>query len=175
MTVITLELLVKIKSCFRLNWHGTHGVYHWCRVYENGKILARQDGVNERVVQLFSVFHDSQRKNEHWDKKHGKRGAEFAATLRSYCSLDDREFAQLTTACTLHTLAQDHSDITVQACFDSDRLDLGRVGTTPKSQYLCTPVGKMQETIRAGIERSVNQEIPENPFGLPYEETKFLL
>ncbi len=53
--------------------------------------------------------------------------------------------------------------------------NLRRVGETPKAKYLCTPVGKIQETIRAGLDRSFTQKVPEKPFGLPYEEVKFLL
>jgi len=41
---ITIELLEKIKHQYCLTWHGTHGVIHWNRVYENGIKLAEQDG-----------------------------------------------------------------------------------------------------------------------------------
>ena len=77
-TVITIELLAKIKHQYHLQWHGTHGVIHWSRVYENGMKLSEHEGVNVKVVQYFSVFHDSRRKNEYDDKHHGKRGAELA-------------------------------------------------------------------------------------------------
>ncbi len=84
MNIITAELLLKIQQQYRLNWHGTHGVIHWNRVYENGMKLADQDGVNSRVVQLFAIFHDSRRKNENRDWDHVKRCAELAAKLRKY-------------------------------------------------------------------------------------------
>ncbi len=167
MNIITAELLSIIKEQYQLKWSGTHGVIHWSRVYENGMRLAEQQGVNVRVVQLFSVFHDSQRRNEHRDKNHGKRGAELARELRKYCPLDDAEFDLLTTACSLHTNTLDHENITVQACFDSDRLDLGRVGHYPDPDRLCTVVAKDGKTIEWAYRRSIeDNELPDQPFGL---------
>ena len=55
MSIITIELLAEIKSRYRLNWMGTHGIIHWSRVYENGIKLSTQEGVNPKVVQLFSI------------------------------------------------------------------------------------------------------------------------
>jgi len=167
MNIITVELLLKIQQQYQLNWQGTHGVIHWSRVYENGIKLAGQDGVNSRVVQLFSIFHDSKRENENQDRDHGKRGAKFTEKLRKYCPLDDAEFELLTTACRLHTDTLEHENITVQACFDSDRLDLGRVGHYPDPDRLCTPIAKQPEIIEWAYQRSLcDLELPEQPFGL---------
>ena len=167
MNIITIELLAKIKEHYRLGWMGTHGIIHWHRVYQNGIRLSTQDGVNARVVQLFSIFHDSQRKNEHWDRKHGKRGAELVIKLRKYMPLNDDEFDLLTTACELHTNILDHEDITVKACFDSDRLDLGRVGIYPDPDRLCTPMAKDKSMIEWAYKRSRNEkELPDQAFGL---------
>ena len=165
-TAITIELLAKIKHQYRLNWHGTHGVIHWSRVYENGMKLAEQDGVNTTVVQFFSIIHDSRRRNESTDKGHGGRGAQLALEMRDDISLNDDDFSLLINACSFHTSARTHDDITVQACFDSDRLDLGRVGTMPDAKYLCTPVAKMQDTIDWGYNRSLVHTLPNQPFGL---------
>ena len=165
-TCITAELLAEIKSQYYLKWYGTHGVIHWSRVYENGMYLAQQEDVNNRIVQLFSVFHDACRKNEHNDRNHGKRGAELALKLRDFYSLDDEELLLLTTACSLHTSTLNHENITVQACFDSDRLDLGRVNNMPDSGLLCTETAKMDETIKWAYARSGVHELPKKPFGL---------
>jgi uncharacterized protein len=165
-TAITIELLEIIRHQYRLHWLGTHGVIHWGRVYENGIKLAEQDGVNTDVVQFFSIFHDSRRRNESTDKGHGERGAQLAIEMRADVHLNDDDFSLLITACNLHTSARTHDDITVQACFDSDRLDLGRVGTVPDAEYLCTPVAKMQDTIKWGYNRSLIHELPNQPFGL---------
>jgi len=166
MSIITLELLFEIKAHYLLDWYGTHGVIHWSRVYENGMKLAEQPGVNKSIVQFFSVFHDSQRKNENGDKDHGKRGAQLARKLRTYCSLNEDDFLLLTTACEIHTSAKTHADITIQACLDADRLDLGRVGITPNAHFLSTPLAKTPETIEWGLRRSRGAGLPDSPFGL---------
>ena len=48
------------------------------------------------------------------------------------------------------------ADITVQTCWDSDRLDLGRVGIKPMADKLCTKVAKKNEVIEAAHRRSIN-------------------
>ena len=167
MNIITIELLAKIKEHYRLRWMGTHGIIHWHRVYQNGIRLSTQDGVNAGVVQLFSIFHDSRRRNEHWDRKHGKRGAELAGKLREYMPLNNDEFDLLATACELHTNTLDHENITVKACFDSDRLDLGRVGIYPDPDRLCTPMAKEKSMIEWAYKRSRNEKkLPDKAFGL---------
>lgn len=166
MGLITIELLAAIKKQYRLSWMGIHGVLHWNRVYENGVKLSEQEGVDKDVVQLFSVFHDSQRLNEGRDKDHGTRGGLLAGKLREYFILDVDQFDLLVTACQLHTHAQNHDNITVKACFDSDRLDLGRVGITPDPALLCTPLAKSEATIQWALARSEIHELPNRPFGL---------
>jgi len=167
MAIITIDLIAKIKSQYRLQWQGTHGIIHWNRVYENGKRLSSQEGVNSKVLSLFSIFHDSARENEHIDRDHGKRGADLAFELREIIPLNDNEMVLLTTACELHTNTQDHDNATVQACFDSDRLDLGRVGHYPDPDRLCTPLAKQKKTIECAYRRSIEQnELPDNAFGL---------
>ena len=166
MNIITLELLSKIKEQYHLDWYGIHGVIHWSRVYENGMKLAVQSGINKNIVQLFSVFHDSQRRNENGDKDHGKRGAQLALDLREYCPLDEDDFSLLTTACTIHTSAKTHDNITIQACMDADRLDLARVGITPDAHFLSTPLAKLPETIEWGLRRHQKFELLVTPFGL---------
>ena len=162
---ISMELIAKIRKNYHLHWMGTHGIVHWYRVYENGLRLAEQTGVNSRVVQLFSVLHDSRRENEHRDPEHGARGAELALQLRKYIPLDDCEFALLQEACTLHTHTPDHDDITIQACFDSDRLDLGRVGIMPHPDRLCTAMAKEKKIIDWAYHRSLyHNKLPESPF-----------
>jgi len=38
-------------------------------------------------------------------------------------------------------------DSTVLTCWDADRLDLGRVGITPKAIYLCTDAAQTAESM----------------------------
>ncbi len=163
---ISLELLSELKKNYKLDWYGTHGVVHWSHVYENGMRLSEQKGVNFRIVQLFSVFHDSQRRNEGHDDGHGNRGAQLALKLRDFCPVNDEDFQLLTIACGLHTTARTHENITIQACFDSDRLDLGRVGTVPDPDFLCTSLARKREIIDWGYEKSLVRKFPAMPFGL---------
>lgn len=122
---------------------GDHGVAHWARVLENGLRLAEATGANIEVVQLFAVFHDSKREKETSDPNHGKRGADFASRLRGHLfDLPDHEFRLLSRACAGHTREKDNPDITIQTCWDADRLDLGRVRVTPHPSRLCTATAK---------------------------------
>ena len=167
LSIITVELLAEIKSRYQLNWLGTHGVDHWSRVFENGIKLSSQEGVNSNVVQLFSIFHDSQRVNDHTDPYHGNRGSQLALALRDHLLIGDDEFQLLVTACSLHTSADNHPNMTVKACFDSDRLDLGRVGNYPDPDLLCTPLAKEQDTIKWAYQRSIEEYVRlERPFGI---------
>jgi len=124
-----------ILEDYALPWHGIHGVSHWARVLENGLRLAQETKANIEVVQLFAIFHDARRINENVDDGHGKRGAELARIFRGkYFTLSDQEFDLLYIACANHTEGKTDGDITVQTCWDADRLDPGRVGVMPHRQ-----------------------------------------
>jgi uncharacterized protein len=142
-------ILRAILKDYALPLGGDHGVAHWARVLENGLRLAEETGASVEVVTLFAILHDSRRINEVTDPEHGPRAAEFAAELRgTIIDLDDHRFRLLYRACEGHTHERDHPDVTIQTCWDSDRLDLGRVGITPHPSRLCTEVAKRPETIR---------------------------
>ena len=142
-------VLNRILEDYALPLGGDHGVAHWARVLENGLRLAEETGAKVKVVQLFAVLHDSRRINEVTDPEHGPRAAEFATELRgSVFELDDHEFRLLCRACEGHTHERNHPDVTIQTCWDSDRLDLGRVGITPHHSRLCTEAAKRPETIK---------------------------
>lgn len=131
--------MAAILEGYRLPQRGHHGVVHWARVMENGLRIAETNGADVEVVALFALFHDSRRENEQIDDGHEQRGAEFARTLRgSLVHLDDRRFELFYEACRLHTDGLTDADPTIQACWDADRLDLGRVGITPHKRFLCT-------------------------------------
>ena len=136
--MLNLKPLVhRILEDYELPWHGTHGVGHWARVLENGLRLANATGAKIEVVQLFAVFHDARRINEGEDDDHGRRGAELATELRGdLFTLPDADFALLYEACLAHTDGLVDADITIQTCWDSDRLDLGRVGIIPAPRCL---------------------------------------
>jgi uncharacterized protein len=125
------SLLHAVLEDYALPWGGHHGIAHWARVLENGLRLAGETGANVEVVRLFAVLHDSRRVSEANDPDHGPRAAELAVALRGrLIDLPDHEFRLLYRACAGHTHERTHPDVTVQTCWDADRLDLGRVGIT---------------------------------------------
>jgi uncharacterized protein len=160
--MLTQTLLKEILSEYTLPLNGRHGVSHWARVLENGRMLAELTGAELQVVELFAVFHDSKRVNEGLDDGHGVRGAAYAGKLRGdFFDLDDGAFELLSQACAEHTLGKRQADLTVQVCWDADRLDLGRAGITPAPQHLCTPAAQDVEMIAWANERSLSGFVPD--------------
>ncbi len=138
---------------------GDHGVIHWARVMENGLRIAGSTEADLEVVRLFALFHDSRRINEYRDNEHGLRGGEFARSLRGrLVHLDDARFELLFEACRLHTDGHTEGDATLQACWDADRLDLGRVGITPQPHRLCTDAAR--ELLKWSHDRAVSSHVP---------------
>lgn len=155
-------ILDAILAEYALPVDGYHGVAHWARVLENGSKLSEATGAKIEVVRLFSIFHDSKRINEGSDRDHGQRGADFAAELSGRLfELPDDDFELLYLACVGHTYERTHPDITIQTCWDADRLDLGRVGITPQPSHLCTDVAKTKEMIRWADGRGSFGVVPE--------------
>ena len=161
--IVNLKLVLEtILEDYTLPLSGDHGVAHWARVLENGIRLAEATVANVEVVSLFAVLHDSRRINEFTDPEHGTRAAEFASELRGRCfELSDHEFHLLYRACEGHTDERTHPDVTIQTCWDSDRLDLGRVGITPHPGRLCTDLAKTKEMIRWADRRAKFRVIPD--------------
>lgn len=131
------RILRLVLPGYELPVRGHHGVTHWARVFENGSRLAGSTGADPDVTALFALFHDVRRVNESVDPGHGLRGAELARELRGVAfELDDAAFARLHEACRRHTDGEVSGDPTIQACWDADRLDLGRVGIEPLPELL---------------------------------------
>lgn len=161
MLMVSGELIQAIRKQYALSWRGIHGAIHWARVMENGLRLAESTGANQEIVKLFSVFHDACRWNDDHDPQHGPRGAALAEAFRGeYFQLDDAGLEILKTACALHTTGRNHPDITVQTCWDADRLDLGRVGIEPDPRFLCTSVAKHAAMIEWASQRAVRGFTP---------------
>ncbi len=159
--ILTLPLINRILEQYSLPIFGIHGISHWARVLEIGLRLAEKSNANKTVIMLFAVFHDSMRKNEKRDNGHGSRGAEFAAVLRNdYFAISDNEFEMLHRACSLHTDGLTEDNITVQTCWDSDRLDLNRVLIEPVPKYLCTEAAKEKDTLDWANQRSKSRYVP---------------
>ncbi|MGE5139149.1 MAG: hypothetical protein ACM3JD_06805, partial [Rudaea sp.] len=96
---------------------------------------------------------------------HGARGAELARSLRGrLLDLSDAEFDLLYAACRDHTSGRTEADITIQVCWDADRLDLARVRIEPNARYLCTPAAKDRALIDWANARARQRFVP--PFAL---------
>jgi uncharacterized protein len=143
------------KERFVLDLHGIHGVPHWQRVRENGLRLAKATGANRLIVELFAYLHDCCREHDRSDPGHGERAAHFTESLRgTLIHLADDEFALLHEAIRDHELGLTRGDVTVLACWDADRLDLGRVGRRPQPRYLGTEYARRKATIEWAYRRS---------------------
>ena len=64
---------------------------------------------------------------------------------------------QLTEACRYHSMGRLSKDVTIQTCWDADRLDLGRVGERPNPTYLGNKVSRDNEFIKEALLRSKNR------------------
>jgi uncharacterized protein len=151
LTPSEIPLWELVTARFRFGDMSDHGPSHWLKVRRNGLYLARHHDVDEEVVRLFSVFHDSCRENEFTDPLHGPRGAQLALEFRlaGHFQLDDLRMGLLVTACEIHNGAMPQSDPTLGVCLDADRLDLGRVGITPDPALVSTTTAQDIATRRA--------------------------
>jgi uncharacterized protein len=160
--MISKTLLQAILGQYQLPLQGVHGAPHWARVLENGRLLAQHTGADLPVVVLFAVLHDSKRLNENFDHKHGQRAADFAASLQGKTiQLSEDQFKSLYAACAGHTDGKTAADVTVQTCWDSDRLDLGRVGMKVNPKFLCTPAAKDPSIISWASQRARAWLVPD--------------
>jgi uncharacterized protein len=152
----------RIESRFVLDRKGIHGFDHWTRVRENGLWLAEHTGADVAVIELFARLHDSCRRSDGGDPGHGHRAAEFALELNveGLLPVGPTQVDLLVEACRYHSHGRTDADVTVQTCWDADRLDLGRVGTRPDPSRLCTDPAKHRHVIRWAFARSVGDEAP---------------
>ena len=152
---VSQDLIEVIRKEFALSPDGIHGVAHWDRVRENGLRLAELTGADPEVVELFAYLHDSKRHDDGFDPDHGQRAAEFVRTLNgSLITLSDGDLERLVYACVHHSRDITQAEITVQTCWDADRLDIGRIGIKPRARYLCTSAAKEPGIIEWAFRRS---------------------
>jgi uncharacterized protein len=153
--IITTDLVDHIRAQFQLDWGGIHGAGHWARVRVNGLRLARETGADTRIVELFAFLHDARRQSEGGDPEHGSRAARWVRTLNgSFFELQPRDLRLLEAACRDHSLGYRQANVTIQTCWDADRLDLGRIGIRPDPEYLCTRPARELEVIEWAFQRS---------------------
>jgi uncharacterized protein len=142
--------------------HSIHFVDHWARVYQNGQKLTPLTGARWDVVELFAVFHDSGRWSDGTDNRHGARGAKIAKRMHGkYFQLDPAGLDLLLRACVNHTRGLIQEDVTVQTCWDCDRLDLARAGFFPDPKRLCTLPARDPDTIEWANQRALSRYFPQ--------------
>ena len=95
------------------------------------------------VVLAFAYLHDSERKDNAEDIEHGKRASLLIDRIRKteLRALNDEQIEKLKRACELHTIEHRIGDITIDTCFDADRMDLLRVGIMPSPERMATQRG----------------------------------
>jgi uncharacterized protein len=157
--IVTQPFIEHCCDAYQMDHNGFHGFDHWMRVLHNGRLLTETENANLKIVELFCLLHDTQRHNERRDPLHGKRAAQYAQTLRGvWFDISDKEMELLTEALTYHSDGYTEGDITVQVCWDADRLDLGRVGLRPRSDRLCTGTAKSPFVLEEAYQRSLKQQ-----------------
>lgn len=124
-----------------------HGRPHWARVHMTSMRLARGiDGLemcSGEMFYYFAVFHDCCRIDDNKDPHHGARAAAYLSRLFESA---DYPAVTLSTPCqdailkaiAQHTAVRYTPDPFVGICWDSDRLDLPRVGIEVDPKFLST-------------------------------------
>ena len=137
-------LLRFVTGQFEANLDDIHGIGHWERVRKNGvELVARIPGADTVVVEYFSLLHDSRRWSNDRDPDHGRRAAEFVRSLpEELLPLDPARRLLLSSACEEHADGRTEGDPTLLACWDADRLDLGRAGIQVEASRLCTDAAR---------------------------------
>ena len=87
-----------------VNMASIHGPSHWRNVEANGAYLAKLEGQDPLIPQLFALFHDFLRVNDGRDPEHGPRAAAFLRVNQSlFPELSNQELEILAYACEGHT------------------------------------------------------------------------
>jgi len=149
-----IEVLNKVRD-FTIKYARTdefsiHGIDHWDRVARNGLSL-NVPKADMDVILCFAYLHDVERQDDGYEEEHGPRAAKLIDEIRNSVLgfLDHKQIGLLKEACALHTTCHRTGNPTIDACFDSDRLDLTRVGIIPDPDKMATKEGA--EKARLGL------------------------
>ena len=145
-----IENLYLFADYFALDQNKSdHGIAHWERVKIIGEYLSQYTKADLKVVQYFAFLHDIKREDDFGDPEHGLRAVNFIEThLDLVNDLTGDQIEKLKYACCYHSDYKAKSeDVTVQTCWDADRLDLCRVGIVPDKYFLNTDKAKEKESI----------------------------
>lgn len=151
---LILRAMILAEQRSELDDSGAHGVQHWLRVMRNGLAICRNTpSANPLVVALFAAFHDCCREDEYHDREHGHRAAAFVRRLINDGTLfgagprllNADQLAALEVAINYHSDGEVVDSATMGACWDADRLDLGRVDAYPSPILLSTSWAKRED------------------------------
>ena len=137
-----LDALVEASPNAGSRWHGEA---HWRGVLAAGvRLVERGCSADPAVLTAFALLHDSQRRSESHDPRHGERAADLADRLHddALLALDNEQREKLRAALVDHDRGLTSTDTTIGACWDADRLTLGRVGITPDPALLSTAAAR---------------------------------
>jgi uncharacterized protein len=136
-------LLPRVLEHFRLPADSLHGPQHWhCVARVGARVVERTPGADLQVLRAFALLHDVGRFSDSHDPEHGKRGRVIAEHFLPALSLDEGQAARLLEAIENHADGLTSPDPVIGACWDADRLDLGRVGTLARLQLMSTAAGR---------------------------------
>lgn len=144
------KLLSRLVNEYKLDLLSIHGKGHWARVRKAGDFLCSYENADYEVVFLFAYLHDIKRINEGDDPEHGQRVGVFIEKLyqENQIRILKNQLEVLVFACLHHSNSNiESSNITVQTCWDADRLDLWRIGIKPDKNMLNTILGRSKEAI----------------------------
>jgi len=156
------ELILKeAKKILKIDINHIHGLSHWERVEKFGHYLAGLNGADKKLLSLFAFTHDLGRVNDTYeDFLHGERSAEIAKKFfqEGIIKATDEQMDKLIYACQHHNKPKAQSDdLTIRTCWDSDRLDIWRVGIEPNPLYLYTNEAKNPKVIQMAKGLSIGE------------------
>lgn len=123
-----------------------HGLKHWKQVHANVlRLCTVNEGVNIDIAVAFAYLHDSCRRYNGRDLMHGERAVDNVLSIRHSIlrEFSDDEIRMLCEACKFHSQKIKTGNITIDTCFDADRLDLIRVDIEPVVEKMATDGGRM--------------------------------
>lgn len=143
-------------STYRGDMGALHGPDHWDRVAQFGQRICLETDADPVVVRYFAYLHDVCRIDDGADAWHGPCAADRLKELPPELAvLSPEQHALLDEAIRFHTEGRVSDEPTIGACWDADRLDLGRAGIMPSEHLMSTEPGV---TMVVGMHPSMPQE-----------------
>ena len=133
-------------SEYVLTWE--HGFLHSKYVEAFGLLMVEEYAkeniiVDKDVVQWFAYLHDIMNNGINNDN-HGEKAANYIDEVRNIYlqDLSESQIEKLKKACALHSTTIATGDITIDVCFDADRLDSPKFDRVTDPEKMATRIGK---------------------------------